>query len=469
MKQLWYKKYRPKTLDGFVFVDDHIKSKIEEWVDTEEFPHLLLAGAPGTGKCLDVSEEVSVEIDPSSITEKQHRRLAHYGDMKYRLPIGELFSILDIDDIEYDKPVSTPARVKITAVDDYVTVHQFVKKRHTVAEYILEDGSSIKCSTKHIVFEDGRAVCISEANALDTIHGTLEIVESMVLGERDVYDVALDAPHQYVTPNGIIHHNTTLAYILINECKFEDVDVKYIAASVSKGIDTIRDEIITFVERSSFGGKGRVVILDEVDETTRPFMTALRNLIGEMYDSCRFILTANYPQKIIPALKSRLHTINFSTLDQETFVMRVCDILEKEKVSYAPDVLLEYVHRYYPDMRRTINALENNTVKGVLKQESSDATEESPDWMKEAIVYFEQGAIKEARQKIVGNITDALFDDFYEMLYKNLDWFSKSDDGQDAALLAIKNAYVDDKLVANREIVLSSCLAQLSKISRKMG
>ena len=47
MKQLWYKKYRPKTLDGFVFVDDHIKSKIEEWVEHKEFPHLLLtAGRP---------------------------------------------------------------------------------------------------------------------------------------------------------------------------------------------------------------------------------------------------------------------------------------------------------------------------------------------------------------------------------------------------------------------------------------
>jgi len=310
MKQLWYKKYRPTTLDGFVFVDDHVESVIKEWIDEKSLPHSLFCGPPGTGK-------------------------------------------------------------------------------------------------------------------------------------------------------------TTLAYILINECGYEDVDVKYIAASVSKGIDTIRDEIITFVERSSFGEMGRVVILDEVDETTQAFMTALRNLIGEMYDSCRFILTANYPHKIIPALKSRLHTINFKTLDKESFVTRVYNILTKEQVKFDPDTLLDYVERYYPDMRRTINALEQNTIRGVLMAESKESVEDSPDWMKEAIVYFEQGMIKEARNLIVSNISDSLYEDFYEMLYKNLNWFSSSEDGQDAALLTIRKAYVDDKLVVNREIVLSSCLAQLSKLSKR--
>lgn len=310
MKQLWYKKYRPKTLDGFVFIDDKIKNKIEEWVAAKDFPHLLLAGSPGTGK-------------------------------------------------------------------------------------------------------------------------------------------------------------STLAYILTNECGFDDVDVKYIAASVTKGIDTIRDEVITFVERASFGGKGRVVILDEVDETTRSFQTALRNLIGEMYDSARFILTANYPHKIIPALKSRAYTINFSALDKETFVMRLVDILSKENVKFDADTMFGYVEKYYPDMRRTINALEHNTIDGTLTTESENAAEESPDWMKEAVVRFEMKDIKGARQLIVNNISDSLYDDFYTMLYQNLHWFSEDEDVQDAALMIIKNAYVDDKSVANREIVLSACLAQLSRLMRK--
>lgn len=78
MKQLWYKKYRPKTLDGFVFVDDHIKSKIEEWVSDKAFPHMLLCGSPGTGKCLDGSEYIDIQVDINTLTSRQLEMLREY-------------------------------------------------------------------------------------------------------------------------------------------------------------------------------------------------------------------------------------------------------------------------------------------------------------------------------------------------------------------------------------------------------
>jgi len=150
----------------------------------------------------------------------------------YRIPIKELFNILNIDDIEYDSPVRTNVNVKIKSPSGFVPVEKFVKKQHQTAEYVFSDDSSLKCSTKHVVFENSNPVFISDANKVDTVDGFKEIVGVIDRGEGDVYDVALPSPHQYVTPNGVIHHNTTLAYILVNECDFEDVDVKYIAASI---------------------------------------------------------------------------------------------------------------------------------------------------------------------------------------------------------------------------------------------
>lgn len=52
---LWVEKYRPNTLDGYVFKNDHIRAQIENWVKNPEgkiipFPHLLLSGSPGVGK-----------------------------------------------------------------------------------------------------------------------------------------------------------------------------------------------------------------------------------------------------------------------------------------------------------------------------------------------------------------------------------------------------------------------------------
>ena len=48
---LWYEKYRPRTLDDYVWVAEDIKSRVTFWMaDPEKLPHLVLAGPPGTGK-----------------------------------------------------------------------------------------------------------------------------------------------------------------------------------------------------------------------------------------------------------------------------------------------------------------------------------------------------------------------------------------------------------------------------------
>ena len=50
MNELWVEKYRPQTLDGYVFVDDNQRQQVESWVRSGSIPHLLFSGSPGTGK-----------------------------------------------------------------------------------------------------------------------------------------------------------------------------------------------------------------------------------------------------------------------------------------------------------------------------------------------------------------------------------------------------------------------------------
>jgi replication factor C small subunit len=50
MKDLWVEKYRPKTVDGYVFRDDHQRKQIATWIKDQSIPHLLLSGAAGIGK-----------------------------------------------------------------------------------------------------------------------------------------------------------------------------------------------------------------------------------------------------------------------------------------------------------------------------------------------------------------------------------------------------------------------------------
>jgi replication factor C small subunit len=50
MKELWVEKYRPDTLDGYVFKDDHQRAQIESWIAEGSIPHLLFSGNAGVGK-----------------------------------------------------------------------------------------------------------------------------------------------------------------------------------------------------------------------------------------------------------------------------------------------------------------------------------------------------------------------------------------------------------------------------------
>jgi len=47
---LWCEKYRPKTLDDYVWRDPNMRAKVEEWITEGAVPHLLLSGKSGTGK-----------------------------------------------------------------------------------------------------------------------------------------------------------------------------------------------------------------------------------------------------------------------------------------------------------------------------------------------------------------------------------------------------------------------------------
>ena len=46
-KQLWSIKYRPKTLDEYIFTDDSQLKLIEKWVEEQSIPHLFLKGHRG--------------------------------------------------------------------------------------------------------------------------------------------------------------------------------------------------------------------------------------------------------------------------------------------------------------------------------------------------------------------------------------------------------------------------------------
>jgi len=78
MKQIWSEKYRPKTVNEYVFRDESLKKQVNSWIKDKSIPHLLITGPAGTGKCLGGNELIDIEIDVSTLTEKQISMLSKY-------------------------------------------------------------------------------------------------------------------------------------------------------------------------------------------------------------------------------------------------------------------------------------------------------------------------------------------------------------------------------------------------------
>jgi DNA polymerase III delta prime subunit len=254
---------------------------------------------------------------------------------------------------------------------------------------------------------------------------------------------------------------TTLAKILINELGIEDYDVLEINASRTNSVDDVRDKITNFVQMIPFG-PFKVVLLDEADYLSPNAQAALRGVMEEYHATARFILTCNYPNRIIPALHSRCQGFHVERTDITEFTARVATILVEENVEFDLDTLDDYVKVTYPDLRKCINLTQQNVNEGKLLAPSKGDQGES-DWKFEMVALFKAGKISDARKMLCGKLRAEEMEEVYRWLYDNLEIFGE-EAKQDSAILIIKQGLVDHTLISDPEINLSATLVKLAKL-----
>ena len=255
---------------------------------------------------------------------------------------------------------------------------------------------------------------------------------------------------------------TTLAKILFHELKVDPYDILEINASRENSVDTVRDKIINFVQLMPFGAF-KYVLLDEADYITPNGQAALRGVMETYHTSARFILTCNYPNRVIPALHSRCQGFHIETIDKNEFTARVAQILIEEKVDPELDILDTYVKATYPDLRKCINMVQMNSKDGKLYAPDK-ADKGQQDYRLEMVDLFKKGKILDARKLVCSQARPEEVEDIFRWLYDNLELISKDDEQQDKAILAIKQGLVDNSFVADPEINLAAVMIKLARI-----
>lgn len=256
---------------------------------------------------------------------------------------------------------------------------------------------------------------------------------------------------------------TTLAKVLLHEIGIEDFDVLEINASRENNVEVVREKITNFVQMIPFG-PFKVVLLDEADYLTINAQAILRGLMESYANTSRFILTCNYPNRIIPALHSRCQGFHVDKTDQTEFTARVATILVNENIDFDLDTLDTYVKVAYPDLRKCINSVQQNITEDNKLASPTAGDGESADYKIEMVELFKAGKIQEARKLLCGRVRPEEIEEIYTWMYTNIDLFGSTEEQKDSAVLIIKQGLVDHIALGDPEIGLAAVLIKLARL-----
>lgn len=229
--------------------------------------------------------------------------------------------------------------------------------------------------------------------------------------------------------------------------------------------ETLRTKVLDFATTVSLTGADRkLLILDEADyipaDTVQP---ALRNLIESTSANCSFILTCNFPHRIIEPLHSRCTLVDFNIKGDEKealikkFAKALIKLLDAEGVEYDTKTVLAMAVKHAPDWRRCINEIQKYTKNGrkldgnILAQRNTDT--------EKLLSSLEERNFKSVR-KWVGENATLDMSDFVRKLYREFEVRLQPTSYADSILIMADYQY-KHAFAADKEINIMAMLIEI--------
>jgi len=299
---------------------------------------------------------------------------------------------------------------------------------------------------------------------LSAIVNQTEIIGSLEALIKDPTDM----PHLLFSGSAGVGKTTTalcLSRQILRE--YTTVCTLELNASDERGIEMVREKVKKF---SRFAGMVdvpfKIIILDEADEMTSAAQTALRRIIEDTAEFCRFILIANNVSKIIQPIQSRCASFKFTSIPEEDLIARLEEIAKKEKVKTDKKGLKAIYEYSEGDLRHAINLMQATASLGGITEENVKAsagltkTSDVDEVLKIAL----SGKVVEAREKMIELIKVYGMSESDFLKYLNSAVFKSKHDKLSDILQVIAKYDYRILVGANSEIQLSAMLAELAKL-----
>jgi len=128
-------------------------------------------------------------------------------------------------------------------------------------------------------------------------------------------------------------------------------------ASDERKLEDIRTKVKSAARAMPTNQDFKIIFLDEADNLHHDAQPALRTIIEDYSEICRFILSCNYPNKIIEPIADRLVPFRFRKLNSSETKIMLNKIVNEEGIKINDSALMTLAVLSNGSLRRAINVL----------------------------------------------------------------------------------------------------------------
>lgn len=254
---------------------------------------------------------------------------------------------------------------------------------------------------------------------------------------------------------------STAAHILVLNIP---CDYIYINASKDNSIETVRTKIYNFCTTTGFENI-KIVILDEADRLSAEAQDSLKSIIEQFSKNVRFILTCNTVGRIVEPIRSRLFEIKVVPLSKDQVKTKCLEVLKTEEVDFEDEELTFIINSCYPDIRKTLNTLDNLTINKVLKLNKEfyrllTYNKKIVSTFKDVTGGNKYEKVNELRQLLSDSRVKS-YNDLFRYLYDNIDQYKKVNDNLVPLILILADGQLTDVTAPDKEINMISVLIKI--------